>query len=85
MKFSRRKKVNRYMHFFKNNFGFHVPYQLLIDGTFCLAALQEKINIREQLPKYFKAEVKLLTTQCVVLEMEKLGKRNLIHVRKVPI
>ena len=30
-----------------------------------------KVNIREQLPKYL-GEVKLLTTQCCLLEMEKL-------------
>ena len=37
--------------------------------------IQNKFNIREQLPKYFQAEVKLLTTQCVILETEKLGSK----------
>ena len=73
MKFSRKKKVNRYMQFFKNNYAFHLPYQLLIDGTFCLAALEAQVQLAEQLPKYFNCELKMLTTQCVVLEMEKLG------------
>lgn len=31
-----------------------------------------KVNIREQLPKYL-GDVKLLTTKCCILEMEKLG------------
>jgi U3 small nucleolar RNA-associated protein 23 len=31
-----------------------------------------KINIRDQLPKYL-GEVKLLTTKCCILEVEKLG------------
>ena len=30
-----------------------------------------KVNIKDQLPKYL-GEVKLLTTQCCILEMEKL-------------
>ena len=61
------------MQFFKNNYGFRVPYQLLIDGTFCLAALKEQVQLAEQLPKYFDCELKMLTTQCVFLEVEKLG------------
>nr|CAD7588762.1 unnamed protein product [Timema genevievae] len=32
-----------------------------------------QVNIREQIPKYLEAEVKLLTTQCVIIEAEKLG------------
>lgn len=39
MKIKRYKKVNRRLNFYNNNFGFRQPYQLLIDGTFCLAAL----------------------------------------------
>lgn len=31
-----------------------------------------KVNIREQIPKYL-GEVKLLTTRCCILEVEKLG------------
>jgi len=73
MKVSRRKKVNRYMTFFKNHFGFREPYQLLIDGPFCLAALQNQISIKDQMKSYFNCEVKLLTTLCVQLELERLG------------
>jgi len=40
MKIKRYKKVQKYMNFYINNFGFRVPYQILIDATFCLAALK---------------------------------------------
>lgn len=40
MKIKRYKKVNRHLNFYVNNFGFHHPYQVLVDGTFCFAALQ---------------------------------------------
>nr|CAD7260500.1 unnamed protein product [Timema shepardi] len=73
MKITRHKKVHKYLSFFCNNFGFRQPYQVLIDGTFCYAALKNQVNIREQIPKYLEAEVKLLTTQCVIIEAEKLG------------
>lgn len=73
MKITQKRKVNRYMSFFRNNFGFHTPYQILIDGPFCLAALEGQVRVGEQLSKYFQCELKLLTTSCVILEMEKLG------------
>lgn len=34
---------------------------------------QNKLNIQDQIPKYFQAEVKFLTTPCVIMETEKLG------------
>lgn len=40
MKIKRYKKAYKNLNFYVNNFGFHKPFQLLIDGTFCFAALQ---------------------------------------------
>ncbi len=72
MKIKRQKKVNKVLSFFKTNFGYFPPYQILLDGTFTQACLQMKVNIKEQLPKYL-GEVKLLTTKCCIQECEKLG------------
>ncbi|XP_053605555.1 rRNA-processing protein UTP23 homolog [Plodia interpunctella] len=76
MKITRYKKVQKYMKFYYNNFGFHQPYQVLVDGTFCFAAFKEQINIREQLPKYLNSQVKLLTTRCIIIEIEKISKKT---------
>ncbi|XP_026468995.1 rRNA-processing protein UTP23 homolog [Ctenocephalides felis] len=73
MKITRYKKVHRNLNFYINNFGFHQPFQILIDGTFCFDALKNQFNIQDQLKKYFQAELKLLTTQCVIVETENLG------------
>ena len=51
MKIKRAKKVSRILEFFRNNFGFRAPYLVLIDGTFCAACLEGKVNIKDQLPK----------------------------------
>ncbi|XP_014259610.1 rRNA-processing protein UTP23 homolog [Cimex lectularius] len=72
MRINRQKKVNKYINFYINNFGFRKPFQVLVDGTFCHVALKSKVNIKEQLPKYL-GDVKLLTTPCCVVETEKLG------------
>ncbi|XP_008544724.1 rRNA-processing protein UTP23 homolog [Microplitis demolitor] len=73
MKVKRVRKAKKNLSFYINFYKFRKPFQVLIDGTFCHAALQNKTNINEQLPKYFQAEVKLLTTTCVITEIEKLG------------
>lgn len=73
MKITRSKRVQRYLTFYKNVFGFRPPYQILVDGTFCAAALKYKVNIREQMPKYLGDEVKLCTTVCAINETEQLG------------
>lgn len=73
MKVKRLKRVNRYITFFSNNYGFRSPYQILIDGTFCQVALQSQVNIKEQLPKYLGSEVQIVTTSCIVQEVDGLG------------
>lgn len=74
MKITRYKKACKRMSFFTKNFGFHAPYNLLIDGTFCNEALQHKVKISEQLPKYLQVELKIVTTQCCIIELENLTK-----------
>ncbi|CAD1480366.1 unnamed protein product [Heterotrigona itama] len=73
MKTARQKKARRNLGFFINNFKFRSPFQVLIDGTFAFAALENKFNIQDQLSKYFQSEIKLLTTPCIILETEKLS------------
>ncbi|XP_020286624.1 rRNA-processing protein UTP23 homolog [Pseudomyrmex gracilis] len=70
---SRYKKARKNLAFYTHNYKFHQPFQVLIDGTFASASLQNKFNIQEQIKKYFQSEVKLLTTPCIISETEKLG------------
>ena len=42
MKIARYKKAKKILNFYKNNFSFREPFQILIDGTFCQLAL--KVN-----------------------------------------
>lgn len=39
MKIARYKKAQKTLSFYRNNFGFREPYQILIDATFCQTAL----------------------------------------------
>ncbi|KAI6226956.1 Protein of unknown function DUF652 domain containing protein [Aphelenchoides besseyi] len=73
MKVKRQKRARRIMTFFHYNYKYNEPYKVLLDGTFCQAALQNKINLREQMPKYIDAPVELYTTNCVIEELKRLG------------
>ncbi|KAM3728108.1 rRNA-processing protein [Dirofilaria immitis] len=73
MKVKRYKRAKRIISIYRYNFGLEPPYEVLLDGTFAMAALQNKINLREQLPKYLNAEVDIRVTNCVLKELEKLG------------
>ena len=73
MKVKRQKTVRRHLTCYKSYFGFNPPFHAMIDGTFCRAALNCKLNIAEQLPKYLDAEVKMCTTECVLAECRSLG------------
>ncbi|KAG9478630.1 rRNA-processing protein UTP23 homolog [Eleutherodactylus coqui] len=74
MKITRQKHAKKTLSFYKHNFGTREPFQVLLDGTFCQAALKNQIQIKEQLPKYLMGEVQLCTTGCVIKELESLGK-----------
>ncbi|XP_071754514.1 rRNA-processing protein UTP23 homolog [Centroberyx gerrardi] len=74
MGLKRQKQAKKTISFYKYNFSFRQPFQILIDGTFCQAALKNKIQIKEQMPKYLMGEVQLCTTHCAMKELESLGK-----------
>ncbi|NXM70493.1 UTP23 protein, partial [Serilophus lunatus] len=71
---TRQKHAKKIMRFYRHNFQFREPFQVLLDGTFCQAALRNKIQIREQLPGYLGGAAQLCTTRCVIKELESLGK-----------
>ena len=47
----------------------YVNVSRLVDGTFCQAALETKINIKEQLPKYLDAELQLCILLCTIYKI----------------
>ncbi|ELU18872.1 hypothetical protein CAPTEDRAFT_180172 [Capitella teleta] len=73
MKIKRQKTLHRTLLHYKNFFSLEPPFNILLDGTFCKAALSFKINIADQLPKYLDCEVKIKTTQCVIRECKSFG------------
>ncbi|GFS53485.1 rRNA-processing protein UTP23 homolog [Nephila pilipes] len=74
MKIKRTRRVKKCLNFYKNNFNFRSPYQVLVDSTFCFEALQCKIQIKDEIPRYLDdPNARLYTTPCVIMEAEGLG------------
>ncbi len=76
MKISRQKKSKRILNFFRMNYNVKPPYNVLLCGTFVVNCISEKVNIRDQLPKYLAAETNFYTTSCCIQELEDLSNVN---------
>lgn len=50
---------------------------MLVDGTFLTHALQQKIHVKEQLPKMLEGRTTPMVTGCVLAELRSLGDRAL--------
>ena len=78
MKIRRHKHTKRVLKYYHTNFKFDTKFfNVLVDGTFANEALNSKINIAEQMPKFFDVKenkCKLWTTKCAIHETEMLGK-----------
>jgi len=72
-KVKRLKRASRILTFYKYSYKVEAPYRVLVDGTFCMAAMQHKINLREQMPKYLQGVADIVTTKCILNELELLG------------
>ncbi|XP_003745606.1 rRNA-processing protein UTP23 homolog [Galendromus occidentalis] len=74
MRINRNKRAQKNLAFYLRHFqlGERQRYFVLVDGTFCQAALKHRVNIKEQIDKYFRCDVTLCTTACAVLETQKL-------------
>uniref|UniRef100_A0A7E4UU10 rRNA-processing protein UTP23 homolog n=1 Tax=Panagrellus redivivus TaxID=6233 RepID=A0A7E4UU10_PANRE len=74
VKVKRAKHSKRVMMFYKFKYGIEPPFTVLLDGTFAQAALKNQINITEQVNNYLHEPCKLVTTACVLKELDTIGK-----------
>ncbi|CAE8682084.1 unnamed protein product, partial [Polarella glacialis] len=67
------KNHRRILRFYRLSFGVQEPYHVLVDGTFLTHALQQKIHVKEQLPKLLEGRTTPMVTGCVLAELRSLG------------
>ncbi|OAF66999.1 COG complex subunit 3 [Intoshia linei] len=74
MTLKRQKNVKNILKYYETVCKLKPPYHILVDGTFCSIALKNKVDLYEQIPRYFKAQVHLYTTKCIISECKNFGK-----------
>lgn len=72
MRGKKRKRYSKLLRNFQELYDFAPPYRIIVDSTFARQALDFKINLSEQMPKYIDDEFELCTTHCVKAELETL-------------
>mmetsp|Transcript_148062 Transcript_148062/g.369116 ORF Transcript_148062/g.369116 Transcript_148062/m.369116 type:complete len:314 (-) Transcript_148062:105-1046(-) len=76
MRVKRQKNFRRSLRFYRLAFGVQQPYKVVVDGTFLTNALQNKIHVKEQLPKMLSGKVTPMVTTCMLNELRTLGDRG---------
>lgn len=69
MKVKRHKKMKKQLAFYKITFGIKPPFKVLMDSDFIQAALEGRIQLKEQMPKLLQEECTSFVTKCVVHEL----------------
>ncbi|KAI8369290.1 Fcf1-domain-containing protein, partial [Radiomyces spectabilis] len=67
------RSYKRTMRAYSTGFGFRSPYQILLDGDFCQAGLEQKIYLKEELPTILSDNTRPLVTECTLQELRDKG------------
>eukprot|EP00045_Choanoeca_perplexa_P006725 m.58131 g.58131 ORF g.58131 m.58131 type:complete len:236 (+) comp13755_c0_seq4:98-805(+) len=73
MKVVQARKNKKHMAIYVNNFGFHEPYQIIVDGMFAQACLDTQVKLAERLPTLCGGRVEIYTTKCLSSELDAVG------------
>ncbi|KAG2196690.1 hypothetical protein INT46_009613 [Mucor plumbeus] len=61
------------VHAYSVGFGFRPPYQILMDGDFCKAALEKQVYIKDELPFLMGDVTRLVVTECILQDIKSKG------------
>lgn len=73
MKVKRHKRIRKHLQYYLITYGIRPPYKVLLDGAFLQAALENKVLIKEQIPKLLQEETSVMVTKCVVHALKEAG------------
>lgn len=69
--------------YFTINHNLIPPYSVILDTNFINFSIKKKLDIKDEMTKCLSAGVRLLVTDCVVAELEKLGRIYVVALRMV--
>ncbi|KAG0339739.1 hypothetical protein BG004_006696 [Podila humilis] len=73
MRLKRHKDYKRYMNMYCQTFHFRKPFQVLVDADFIQAALEQRIDLRTQIPKVLCDASKQMVTPCTMALLKSRG------------
>ncbi|KAG0325899.1 hypothetical protein BGZ99_010426 [Dissophora globulifera] len=73
MRLKRHKDYKRYMNMYCQTFHFRKPYQVLVDADFIQTALDQRIDLRTQIPAVLCDASKQMVTPCTMAELRSRG------------
>ncbi|KAF9916908.1 hypothetical protein FBU30_001103 [Linnemannia zychae] len=73
MRLKRSKDYKRYMNMYCQTFHFRKPYQVLVDADFIQAALDQRMDLRSQIPKVLCDASKQMVTPCTMALLKSRG------------
>ena len=80
MRHGRAKAARKTLQFFRLSVGIVAPYQVILDGTFLVAMLSQKVPLRDRLDRTLQHQAyTLLVTRTSLRELETLSKQTEVN------
>ncbi|KAI8072761.1 Fcf1-domain-containing protein [Gongronella butleri] len=76
MRAKTRRLYKKVMHNYGVAFGFHEPYQFLLDSSFCKQSNDAKLDIQKDLDATLSTPTRPMVTECVIQELKKQGEHG---------
>ncbi|KAI9246850.1 Fcf1-domain-containing protein [Sporodiniella umbellata] len=69
----KQKTIKKTVHNYCLAFGFRPPYQVIVDGEFCRAALEKQIYVKDALPDLLGGLTRTVVTDCILKDIKSKG------------
>ncbi|CAO3702363.1 unnamed protein product [Rhizopus stolonifer] len=69
----KQKTIKKTVHGYCLAFGFRPPYQVIVNGEFCRAALEKQVYVRHALPDLLGGLTRIVTTDCILKDIKSKG------------
>ncbi|KAI8977089.1 Fcf1-domain-containing protein [Mycotypha africana] len=67
------RTIKKIVHGYSVTFGFRPPYQIVLDGEFCKAALKQEIYIKDALSELMNDTTRIFVTECILKDIKDKG------------
>ncbi|KAG0740361.1 hypothetical protein G6F57_009851 [Rhizopus arrhizus] len=69
----KQKTIKKTVHSYCIGFGFRPPFQVVLDGEFCRAALEKQVYVKDALPELLGGLTRIVVTDCILQDIKSKG------------